>query len=58
MDLKINNVRGHDPDQSRLEEGHVLGCCKRGNDLSGFIKSGDFLDQLSNSCGVQRALLP
>lgn len=57
MDLKINKVRGHDRDQSRLGEGHVLGCCKHGNELSGFIKL-EFLDQLSNSCGVQRTLLP
>lgn len=58
MDLKINKVRGHDPDQPHLGEGHVLSCCKRGNELSGFIKSGELLDQLSNSCGMQRTLLP
>lgn len=58
MDLKINKVRGHDPDQSGLGEGHVLGCCKHVNELSGSIKLGEFLDQLSNNCGVRRTVLP
>jgi len=46
MDLKINKFRDHDPDQSGLGEGHVLGCCKHGNELSGSIKLWEFLDQV------------
>ena len=34
---------GHGLDRSRSEQGQVTCCCEYGNELSGFIRGGEFL---------------
>jgi hypothetical protein len=36
----------------------VTGCCERGNELSGFTKGGEFLDQLSDKKLVKKVSAP
>jgi hypothetical protein len=42
------NAEGHGPDQSGLGQGQVAGCCECGNEPSGSIKCGEFLELLRN----------
>ena len=39
-----------------LEQGQVVGACEYGNELSGSIKCGEFLDQLQNQLASQEGL--
>ena len=39
-------IGGHGLDWSGLEHGEMACSCKRGNELSGTIKCGEFLDKL------------
>jgi hypothetical protein len=46
MDL-METVRRYELDSSGSGQGPVVGCCEHGNEHSGSIKSGEFLDWLS-----------
>jgi len=35
-------------DASGSGQGPVVGCCEHGNETSGSVKGGEFLDKLSN----------
>ena len=49
-------MRGYGLDGVGSGQGHVAGACEYGNELSGSIKCGEFLDRLQNRLASQEGL--
>ena len=47
---------GHGLDGAGCGQGHVAGCCECGNEPSGSIKGGEFLDQTETRFASQEGL--